>query len=362
MKKNRLSIIITIILLIVAVFLIFNQTKTTNKSHISDFAVSDTSNITKIFLADKQNMEVILEKQANGLWKVNQEFMAIQTNVEVLLKTMLNLEVKEPVPLVAHNTVIKRMASISTKIEVYQNVYRIDFLGIKLFQHEKLTKTYYVSDPTKDNMGTYMLMENSSTPYVMHLPGFNGFLSSRYSAKLKDWRDHTIFKYKLTDIKSIQIEFVEQPHESFICINNNNQSFSLKSLASDKFVETYDTIKVLDFITSYRDIRFESLLNDIDGNIKDSIIDSQPFHIITITDTTGIVNKVKTFHMRAVEGETDINDNQLKYDLDRFYALINDGKDFTLIQFYVFDEVLRKLSYLTNDTVYQSSHSFQVLQ
>ncbi|MFC2111600.1 DUF4340 domain-containing protein, partial [Bacteroidota bacterium] len=284
MKKNRLSIIITIILLIVALILILNQTRTTNKSDISDFAVSDTSNITKIYLADKQNRETLLEKQSNGLWKVNKDYNAIQTNVEVLLKTILNLEVKEPVPLVAHNSVVKRMASIATKIEVYQNVYKINFLGIKLFQQEKLTKTYFVGDATKDNLGTYMLMENSSTPYVMHLPGFNGYLSSRYTAKLKDWRDHSIFKYKLTDIKSVKIEFVEEPHESFVCINNNNQSFSLKSLVAGKFIETYDTLKVLDFISSLRDIRFESLLNDIDTKVKDSILSSQAFHIITIID------------------------------------------------------------------------------
>ncbi|MCF8297533.1 MAG: DUF4340 domain-containing protein, partial [Saprospiraceae bacterium] len=270
MKKNRLSIIITIILLIVAAFLIFKQTNTTNKSDLSNFAVSDTSNITKIFIADKQNREALLEKQTNGSWTVNKDYMAIQTNVEVLLKTILNLEVKKPVPLVSHNSVIKRMASIATKVEIYQNVYRINFLGIKLFPHEKLTKTYYVGDATKDNMGTFMLMENSSTPYVMNLPGFNGFLSSRYSAQLKDWRDHGIFKYKLSDIKSIKIEFLEQPQESFVCINNNNQSFSIKSLVDDKFLDSYDTLKVLDFISSFRDIRFETLLNDVDKKLKDS--------------------------------------------------------------------------------------------
>ncbi len=363
MKKNKLSIIITAVLLIVAALLIITQTQTTNKKDISDFAVSDTSNITKIFLADKQNREVLLEKQSNGLWRVNKEFLAIQTNVEVLLNTMLNLEVKNPVALAAHNSVVKRMAAISKKVEVYQNVYRIDFLGIKLFPHEKLTKTYYVGDATKDNLGTFMLMENSSTPYVMHLPGFNGFLFGRYSAKIKDWRDHTIFNYGLTEIKSVKVEFVEQPQESFVCVNNNNRTFSLRSLFSDsETVESYDTLKVLSFISSFRDIKYESLLNDVEKSIKDSVINSQAFHIITIIDTSGNVNKVKTFHLQAVEGETDIDGNQLKYDLDRFYALINDGKDFTLIQFYVFDKITRKLSYFTNDSVSQVQHSFSTVQ
>jgi hypothetical protein len=64
-----------------------------------------------------------------------------------------------------------------------------------------------------------------------------------------------------------------------------------------------------------------------------------------VTDTNGISKTVKTFHKKSGYNETDYNGKPLPYDLDRAYALVNDGKDFTLIQFFVFDKILKPLKY-----------------
>jgi hypothetical protein len=37
--------------------------------------------------------------------------------------------------------------------------------------------------------------------------------------------------------------------------------------------------------------------------------------------------------------------NAAPYDRDRLYALVNDGKDFTLVQYFVFDKILRPMSF-----------------
>ena len=109
------------------------------------------------------------------------------------------------------------MAVIAVKVEIYQQVYRINlFDRIKLFRHEKLTKTFYVGDDTSDNMGTYMLMEGSKEPFVMVIPSFRGFLSTRFIPDEDIWRDQTIFKIRLKDIQSVKMEFPLTPDSSFI--------------------------------------------------------------------------------------------------------------------------------------------------
>jgi len=70
-----------------------------------------------------------------------------------------------------------------------------------------------------------------------------------------------------------------------------------------------------------------------------------------VTDTTGETKVIRTFRRPAEPGATDMNGKPLPYDMDRFYALINNDQDLVLAQFYVFDRVLRPKSFfLKRDT------------
>lgn len=73
MKKNRIIIILTLILAIVAVVLIFSNKKSTI---VDNFAVEDVSTITKIFMSDKLNNKVTLERLDEQNWKLDNKFDA----------------------------------------------------------------------------------------------------------------------------------------------------------------------------------------------------------------------------------------------------------------------------------------------
>lgn len=345
MRKNRLIIIITIILALIATYFIFKTTSGTLSKKLSDFSVTDSSAVTKVFLSDKENNSVLLEKKSTGNWQVNGKYKATNDGINVLLKTFMRLEVKEPVAKSARNNVIKRIAAIGTKVEIYQKAYRINVFGIHLFPHEKLVKTYYVGDATQNLKGTYMLMEGAEEPFIMHLPGFNGFLSSRYSTLEKDWRDHTIFNLALTDIKSVKLEFQEEPEKSYKINAVGNGKYELTSLFKNQLINDYDTILLLDYLLGFEGINYETSISDNKTHNKDSIIKSTPFHILTVTDNSGKVNTIKTFHKAPNEGETEFDGTPTLYDKDRLYAQFNNGKDFGLIQFYVFDKILRPVTY-----------------
>jgi hypothetical protein len=346
MKKNKLTFIITIVLLAVALFLVYTATKSTIPKGPRDFAVEDTTIITKIFLTDKTNKSVLLDRQGKGAWTVNHKFQASPELLNIFTRTLYKLEVKSPVAKAARNNVIKRLSSLAIKVEIYQTVYRIDLWGLKLFPHEKLTKTYYVGDNTQDLLGTYMLMDGYEEPFVVYIPGFNGFLSTRYSTIENDWRDHSVFSVELPNIKSLKIEFPSSPDSSFIAENVGKVNFKLTALKSNTVVSDYDTIKLLDCLSAFHDIKFELMINDSKAHNKDSVINSTPFHIITLTDIAGNTTVVKTFHKAYTPGQMDdIDGIPSKYDRDRLYAQLNGGKDFALIQFYVFDRILHPLPY-----------------
>lgn len=347
MKKNKFAIILTLILILIAVLLVFNKNYTsTLQSKETDFAVLDTASVTKIFIANLDTSEILLERDKNG-WSLNKTYKAQQQKVDALLNTMLKLRVRGPVSRASHDNVVSRMAGIAIKVEVYQIVPMINFFDrIKLFPREKRTKVYYVGDVPKDNIGTFMLKEGASTAYIMYLTGFKGFVMSRYSPIVDDWRDHGVFRKRLNEIQSVQIEFNENPDQSFKLEKTDRHNYKITRLKDNYVLPEYDTLRLLNYLTSFNDIRFEALLNTGMPAIKRDSIKNSPFlHKITLVDTEGDSNTVTTFVKKTFTDHLVIDYHLVPLDLDRMYALINENRDFVLIQYYTFDKLLRPIQY-----------------
>ena len=341
MKKNRYFILTVIVLAGIALILFLTNSRTTFHRAYSDFAIDDTSNVTRIFMADKNNNSLKLEKKGPGNWIVNDKYPGQKANVDMLLNTMLQLQVKQTVPRTAHNTVIRELAATAVKVEIYQWVYRINFWGIRMFPHEKLTKVYYVGGATQNNRGSYMLMEHSSEPFVTYMPLLRGFVSPRFTPIEKYWRDYSIFKKGILEIASVKMEFPANPEFSYEVKMSPAHKLTFVSLPDQAEIRQFDTLKVMNFLAAFRNVSFEALLNDLDKQTKDSILASPPYIIITVTDTNHIVKSIKTYHKKGQPDAEDYNRQPTPYDLDRLYALVNDGKDFTLIQYFVFDRILK---------------------
>lgn len=349
MKKNRKAVIITAFMAIIAALLIINHSNSTLRGKDTNFAVSDTSNITRIFLADKDNNTCNLHRETNGAWLLNGKYPVMNETKDGMLKTLFNITVKMPVAKAARNTVIKLLAAKSVKIEIYQQVYRINlFDKIKLFPHEKCTRTYYVGDATMDNRGTFMLMEGSENPCIVYIPSFRGFVSARYSALEKDWRDRNVFALKLPDIKSVEVQYSENPAWSFQLTNNNSRNFVLASVTGAQLAN-YDTLKVIQYLGSFRNISFEAFIDD-NKAFYDSIAATVPAITVSVTDVKGVKKTVKLWHKKSPYKTVDLFENPMEMDPDRMFALVNEGKDLVLVQSYTFDKILKKLPWFASES------------
>jgi hypothetical protein len=343
MKKNKYIILLTVILAVISVILILNNSKSTIKA---DFTVEDVSTITKIFMSDKLNNSITLSKIDDQNWLLNNKYPARTDGIEMLLETFSQMKVREPVSIAGRNNVIKWLAASSVKVEIYQQKYRINlFNKIKLFPHEKLTKVFYVGGETQDNRGTFMLIEGSSEPFVVYIPGFRGFLSPRFNARETEWRKHTIFDLKIAEISSVRVEYPNAQDSSFE-ITRNNKIFEVKKLKDNKLIVPYDTMKVLDYMSGFTNINFEAFRNNMGKKVIDSITSQTPMAIITVKDISGKANKIYTYPKLAEPGSIDeFTGKELIFDRDRFYGLVNEGKDFVLLQYFVFDAILRTSGY-----------------
>lgn len=354
-KNNKLTIIIAAVLVVIAAVLIWNNRYlTTIRGEAADFQVWDTSTVTKLYLADRFEHESLLERQPDNTWMLNGEYKAHSKQIQFLLTTLYKIRIKMPVSRASHDNIVKQLAVNSTKVEVYQIVPRINlFNRIKLFPHEKRTKVFYVGDATKDSSGTFMLREGANQAYIVYIPGFRGFITTRFTALPDDWRDHGIFNASLADIQSVSVEFNREPMSSFKVENTGRHQYAMTRLADNSPI-AFDTMKVINLMSSFGDLRFEALLNNLIPQERiDSVTHSPYLHRVTLTTKDGKTTQMTTFEkfvtnttILEIEGLVDEEGKPLDpIDHDRVYGWINDGKDLVLVQYYVFDKVLKPAEY-----------------
>lgn len=329
MKKNRLNLIIIVILVIIALYVFINHKRSTIPKELRDYAVEDTAGIDKIFMVTKENQQVTLKRNNNN-WVVNGKYYARKDAIEMLLATIHDLDVQAPVAKSMFETVVGNLAVKSIKVEIYRN--------------KKRLKTYYVGGPTKNQYGTYMLLKNSSQPFIMHIKGFRGYLTPRYFVNESQWRDKTLFRYNFNEIVSIKVELPLENNESFKVTNLGNNHYKLESLTKQSDIIEFDTIKVKQYLASFKKINFDSFVKYIDEEKKDSVLASIPHYIITIKQFNGDQKSIKTFY-RPNDGILDGEGTMLEYDPDHEYAIVNGEDEMILIQYFVFDPLFKKISY-----------------
>jgi len=330
MKKN-ISILLALILVLGFIIYIFLAKSDLGQEILKKTKriQENTNEITKIILNNKTVClncpngvkEVILERKKDN-WYVNQQFIANERQIDLLLKTIKEMKIKRPIGVLERKNVLKRMDVQSTKVE--------------LFSNNENMKTIWVGGNTADQLGTYMIVKDTlnTEPYVFHIPGFNGYLNSRFSCEENNWRDKKIFNFSNNDIKKVEIIDYEYPE----------LSFSIEELKSTKYMLTHnniDTVLINDtlakkYFKKFDDIFCEKILSDNLEFSTNEIKKRTPFLKISILQKNDLLITLKGIKKNSSERGRTQNS---KYDTERFYGEINN--DLLLIQYQNFNEILK---------------------
>jgi hypothetical protein len=337
MKKNRLAIVLVIMLSSASFWLIQNNRKGTINKAMRDFAVADTSTINKIFLADKEGNQITLERKTNEPWMLNGKYLARPDVVQNLLETIKRLDVKEPVSKSASDNIIKRLAAKAVRCEIFQN--------------NKLAKAYYVGTETPDQLGTYMVMINPETmkamerPFIIWITGFNGYLTTRYLTNEKEWRDRTVFQYNPADIINVKLEAPYNPENNYELTINGNNNYHLKLSNQNKEIQA-DTLAVKRFLSYFQQINFESFETFLKPKSIDSLLQSKPINILTVTDKNGVQNKLTFYNRKAPRtGTVDNEGKEVIFDPNRMDAYMHQTNEMVIVQYYVFGKLMPPSDY-----------------
>ena len=294
-----------------------------------DFAVSDTASIQKIFIADKGAHSIQLERKGSR-WMINGKYFVRKDAIANLLETIKEIKVNRPVPIEGHNAVVKDMAANAIKVEL-------------MGADDQLLKSYFVGGIAKNFEGNYFLMNGAEHPYVVEIPGFDGYLSVRYILDETDWRDRNIVSLQPSDIRSVAVQYLdERASESFeLQIPNLNQFQLLPSAPINEkqaflLLESFKNLNAINYARNRP--------QDIEARTKN------PFAIIRLKETNGTEHQIALIHADATDRtkqQFDPNGKPMSFDSEIYYAWTDNNKDFLLIQ----DFMLRNILLLHKDFI-----------
>ena len=290
MKKLLYQIIIiTILISLIIIGVKQNNNNSTIRTDKRNFSIEDTLNINKIELTNR-NLESIVLQRTPQQWTLNNSLVANQYSIDLLLKTIKEMRIKNPVARSALNNVIKRMAVQNTKVTIYSN--------------NGDMKTLFIGGETADQLGTFMMIDGAKEPYVIRIPGFNGYLSSRFNCKEDLWRDKKLF-------------------DNNSKIYYNIQATNLNSSDPNQWIEI-DASKVKN--TYCEKFLTQTQLNEIKKR--------QPFIIFKSEEN----EKLKYFYCYRKKPPNKDKYKMNKYDQDRFYII--QGSTLMLVQYNQFNNFI----------------------
>lgn len=345
-KQKNLFGLITIVLLglVVSIVWLVNSKTTTLKQN---YHIENIDSIVQITLKDKLGKTLVLDKKNDSLWVINKDYECNKSKIDGLLETFANMRIREDVPKAAVNNIITSLASNGVEVNIYTKDYLIDFWFIHLIKRVHLDRTFFVGHETQDRLGTYMLKKGDKAPRIIHIPEFRGYLSSRFNTDVDAWKSHNVFRYKQSEIQQLYVDIPNQKSQSF-SLRNNGKGFDFLDYKGQQ-INNFDTARVVALLSSFVNMNYESVANNIDKAQKDTIFTHTPLYVITINDKKG-KKETMTIYLKPGEDEIEIEDPRQGFfvamsDINRCYALTSKTKDTLVMQYFTLDNVLQPASY-----------------
>ncbi|HRH67131.1 MAG TPA: hypothetical protein PLU53_12590, partial [Bacteroidia bacterium] len=195
----------------------------------------------------------------------------------------------------------------------------------------------------QDVLGTFMMIENSSVPFITEIPGFNGYLTPRYCLTLSDWKDPVIFKYSPEEIQNININYTRFPERN-LYIARNGEKIKITGNNGQGELPNVDSVAVDNYFALYNALYYESRENQLTEAQHDSLAKTPSVCTVTVTDKQGNNRRVIIYPMPINEKsltQQDTLGNPLKYDVDRMIGFIEQESEWVVIQHYTFDRIFR---------------------
>jgi hypothetical protein len=319
MNKKFINISLGIVVVIFVIIVLFRSRSPFGKEN-SLFAIDAEKEVTRIEFSSG-DQKLLLEKD-NGEWLVNGSSEARKSGVLFIIRVLREMRIKSPVSPELFDSEVTDRGLVPVKVRIFEN--------------RRLIRSFLVYKTRSNNYGNIMMMKESSKPFIVYVPGFDGDIGSGFTLNELFWQPYSVFNLLPSEIASVDFENLSDTSSSFR-IEYKDGSYSLSD--RNRNLAGWDSSLVIRYLSYFTWIPLESWALDIEDKEKQAIESQTPFYRIYVKKTNGESTVLSLFE-KFIEGDsTDIKDS------DRLYGRTMDKDELFVMRYYDIDPLLKKRSY-----------------
>ncbi|MEM7658220.1 MAG: hypothetical protein AAF399_18985 [Bacteroidota bacterium] len=169
------------------------------------FAIEDTASIERIQLTrlekGKPVINIDLKREADGSWLINDQYPVIQPKMDQMLKVLHLVHLKEVLVGEGIQSAEKILRTLHTRVEVYDQ--------------QGIVKTYLIGTETKDATGTLVKLADAQAPYIVEMPGLQGYINASFPLEADLYRENLLFPARLSNLQRISVTYPQESDASF---------------------------------------------------------------------------------------------------------------------------------------------------
>lgn len=309
------------------------------------FRIETHEEIVKIEMQGRGDRHVSLERAPDGQWWLNESFRANESAVRDLLNVLRRMETRRPVPLADRMAVSVMKEREGVQVGVYAAGKRIQLPGgISAWPYQKRIRRFTFAGYSPGGGAAYLQMHGSQEPYEVQLAGVSGQWAEVFRTMEHHWLDPVIIHLPAARIRQVELDFPGDEAASFRISRLEDQTFHLADQWGHAIEMTPRVeARIHHYLNGFVELYYQRLIPNSSDNPPADLMPHGPFARLTVggDDAPPIL---LAFYRRLPPGDGSLQSPHRDYDINRLYVRINGG-DYALAQYYVFQRVLRPLSY-----------------
>jgi hypothetical protein len=300
--------------------LILFRSKSPFGKNNSSFASEPRDEITKIEFSEG-GKRLNLEKKGEN-WLINGKSEARKSGMLFILRILKEIKIKSPISSELFGSEIISKNIIPVKVKVYEK--------------KRLLKSFLVYKTGSNAYGNIMKIRESSKPFIVYVPGYDGDIGSGFTLNELFWQPYTVFNLLPSEISSVYLENFSDTASSFSIINRNHHYFLS---GNEGKITGWDSSRVFRYISYFAWVPFESWDFKLGEAEKKSIEDQKSMYRFTVITNTGKKIVLRLWSMMTDKyGKNEI-------DSDRLLGKTEERDEFFIMRYFDIDPLIKKRSY-----------------
>lgn len=261
-RKKNIRLLVILAVLITATVLLYSVGEERRGTNIAteQFAVVDTAAISRVEIS--HNQQVTLLSRESGRWLVNDKFPLDEGMRTVLLSVLHRVRVQRPVAEVMQEEVADDLQQDGYQVAVYAGNQRL---------------MEYLAGGDREANVTYFKKPEETTPYVVHLPGYESYVAGLFEITENDWRNRIVLATDWNLIDSLQLIYPQNPESSF-SILLQNQKYQVPEVAEP------DTSMLYNFMDQVAYVLADRYIDQQEFPAYDSLSQTDPLAILRVKE------------------------------------------------------------------------------